>query len=587
MAHDRYSHTVKDSFKDNVYVSGAVDSVRPVAMQRRELMNLITISNCKASVPLAYKRVSVYCKASDLVGIEPGDVIKMRFRLARNKGKILPGGYDFGLQNLINKIDLSGYSFAPPVLLCKGGSFGLLNSLTKLRYKYYKSINSFMQRDVADFAAALIIGESKGLDREIMNNMRCAGLSHVLCVSGMHLTLIAGICFFGFRTLLNSVSYIALSCNIKVFSAALSWFASAFYWMLSGMNVATTRAFIMTSVGIIAVIFDKKACSFRTLTLAMLVVLCVNPADMMSVSFQLSFASVLALIGGSRLFAHFNKSFSGLFGKFYSAMFANFYSSLVVSCITAPIAIYQFYTFATYQILGNLAVLPIVSVFLMPITVMALILIPLGCAESVLGIMSYGINLVISIASFLSYLPFSLLYFGTIGWSSIVAYVIGVCWFLCWKSRLRFFGVMLILAGFFGEIFKNKADLIVDYNNRAIGINQHGYLNIYGDRSSSFLCKYWTNWFGQRQIICHKIPLNEGNFSLYTNSGLKVLIVNRAEDNLEADLIISRVERIEHAAAPLIGKKDLEKLGSIAIYCKNDRFEIYGTKGKLVLPFRK
>jgi competence protein ComEC len=589
LAHFRYWHVLRNQICSGeiISVSGNLDSIRPVTVGKRTDMSVITVSGCKSRKFLLHKKVAVYCKTSDLEEVETGDVIKIRFKIGRQKRKILPGGYDFSLQNLINKVDFSGYSFSAPVLLAKGGSTGIFNYLRKIRYRYYQSISLCLPKDEADFAAALIIGESQGLNREIMGNMRCAGLSHVLCVSGLHLTLIAGICFVFLRTLLNSIGIIALSYNVKILAALLSWFASAFYWILSGMNVATTRAFIMTSVGIFAVIFDRKVCSFRTLTLAMFIVLLVNPADIMSVSFQLSFASVLALIGGYNLFGSISHPFSGLFGKFCSAMIANFYSSLVVSCITAPIAVYNFYVFSVYQILGNLAVLPVVSVFLMPITVLAIVLIPFESASWILNLMAYGINFVTWVASSLSYLPFSLLYIGQIGWSTTVMYVIGVCWLLLWKSKLRFFGIFIILISFLSELNREKATIMFDSDNHSIGFNNHGCLTIYGDKSSPFLQRYWTDWFGQREILRCNVNIKSSNFFLKTDSGLRILILNRVEEIAsDADLVISTLELESYGKLPFIGKKEFERLGNFVIYCKRDRFEIFGTKSNSILLFK-
>jgi competence protein ComEC len=583
----RYFGLLGDDFCGTqvISVSGSLDSIRPVNVGKRKDMKVIVVSDCKSSKFLPQKRVLVYCKSSDLQGLEPGDLIKVCFKAGRQKRKILPVGYDFSLQNLINRIDISGYLLTVPELLCKGGSSSILNHLRKVRHRYYQIISSCLPKDEADFAAALIIGESQGLNREIMSHMRCAGLSHVLCVSGLHLTLIAGICFFVIRLLLNSINFIALSCNVKIVAALLSWFASAFYWLLSGMNVATTRAFIMTSVGIAAVVLERKACSFRTLTLAMFIVLCFNPADIMSVSFQLSFGSVLALIGGYNLFGSIRHTFTGLFGKFCSAMAANFYSSLVVSCITAPIAVYNFYVFSVYQVLGNMAVLPVVSVFLMPMTILSIVSIPLGSGAFVLKIMSYGINFVTWVAESLSYLPFSLLYIGHISWVSVSIYVVGICWFLLWKSKLRFFGIFLLFLSILGEVLSERAEVIFDSDNYSIGINDHGYLTIYGANCSSFLQRYWTDWFGQRQVLHYRFSNQGQNFYLTTSSGLRILIANHPfAEPLQADLVISVTDKLmTYDSVPFIGKKEFQKLGNFVVYRKGNSLKILGTKGAMLL----
>nr|WP_241773766.1 ComEC/Rec2 family competence protein [Rickettsia asembonensis] len=88
----------------------------------------------------------------------------------------------------------------------------------------------------------------KGLNRQIMQDMRQNGISHVLCVSGLHLSLVVMIIFLTTRFLLNLSNYLAYNFNIKLISAYCSLIGSFGYLELSGMQIAATRAFITAAI---------------------------------------------------------------------------------------------------------------------------------------------------------------------------------------------------------------------------------------------------------------------------------------------------------------------------------------------------
>lgn len=72
--------------------------------------------------------------------------------------------------------------------------------------------------------------------------------------------------------------------------------ASAAYLWLSGGGVATERAFIMVAVMLLAIIADRRAISLRTVAIAAIAILALNPEALTSPGFQMSFAATVALI---------------------------------------------------------------------------------------------------------------------------------------------------------------------------------------------------------------------------------------------------------------------------------------------------
>src|SRR5882757_1624946 len=107
------------------------------------------------------------------------------------------------------------------------------------------------------------------------------------------MAVVAGVVFFAVRALLALIPGLAVGFPIKKWSAAAALFAAAFYLLLSGAEVATQRSFFMTAVVLIAVMVDRRAITFRTLSVAALIVLAVAPEALVHPSFQSMDASTV------------------------------------------------------------------------------------------------------------------------------------------------------------------------------------------------------------------------------------------------------------------------------------------------------
>ncbi len=83
---------------------------------------------------------------------------------------------------------------------------------------------------------------------------------------------------------------------IKKWAALAALGMATFYLLLSGAEVATQRAYIMTAIVLIGVVFDRPALTLRTICVAALILLAISPESIVHPSFQMSFAATLALI---------------------------------------------------------------------------------------------------------------------------------------------------------------------------------------------------------------------------------------------------------------------------------------------------
>ena len=163
----------------------------------------------------------------------------------------LPGSYDFANAAYFAGISAVGYSLTDIEVLNQNKESSYF--IAQLRQQIYERITAALPINIANFAAALMIGETSALNRNLLKNMRIAGISHILAVSGLHLSLITMLVFFLSRLILNLIPAIALKYDIKPFAAFIALLASIFYLLISGMKIAAIRAFIMTLILIISI----------------------------------------------------------------------------------------------------------------------------------------------------------------------------------------------------------------------------------------------------------------------------------------------------------------------------------------------
>jgi competence protein ComEC len=557
-------------------ISGIVESIKPTIKGMQVILSDTKIY--KLSEKPRYKvKINIPVKYSQDIFLH--DEIKLLAKLFIPQNAILPSGYNFGFYAYMAGIGATGYAMSMIEIVSKNDKLHQ-GFVFKIRKYIYSRLIKGLGKDKGNFAAAILLGETSGLDREIMQNMRQSGISHILCVSGLHLSLVAMIFFVSTRFLLNLSDYIAYNFNIKLIAALVCLVGSYSYLELSNMQIAATRAFIMTSIFIFSVILERSAYLFRSISIAALIILTFNPEYIFHPSFQLSFVAVLSLIAGYEFYLK-NQwvlgSNKGIFGsiKFYIA--SNIYSSFLASIITAPVVIKQFFIFSTYSVPVNLIAVPIMSFFLMPLSLLLLFLMPIHCAGWVFKLLGFFIQIVIDTAQFANRLPGAVWYFGYITNASIITFMFGFFWICIWRTAIRILGIIIILVSFILMFNSPKPDLIFDPSFAVIGIkNQDNELEIYGDRLPEFTSTYWANWFGQKDAKI--FPYDDSIFRFTTKHGKKITInYSRDASKCEySDVAINmNYDNVCNKGKIVLNKYLLDEIGSVLVYCDNLKCELH------------
>lgn len=432
----------------------------------------------------------------------PGDKIRIRAGLLLPPQPTMPDDFDYARQLWFQGFGAVGYAISKPEILEKGsGATGLQ---ARKRLVMSEDIRATMAGDAGGLAAALITGIRDGISREVVEDMRNSGLAHLLAISGLHMGLLCGAAFFFCRFLLSRSEYLTLRYPIKKWAAVVAIGAGAVYVFLSGGSTPTVRAFIMAFILFMGILTDRKAISLRLVAIAAMLILLLTPEAVLSVSFQMSFAAVVALVAAYEKIDGRWAKFSGANQRSYKKVLfyigTMLFTTLVAEIAIAPFALFHFNKLVQYGLIANLLAMPVMASWVMPCIVAYLILAPMGLGELALYPMSYGLEMIMFVANTVSHTPGSYSLIPTIGHWPLVIMVCGGLWFVIWRTRWNRLGLPVIFVGFVAAFFTTQPDILIDNNGRLIGVqNAQEEISLSSFRSGRRTRQRWALRNGQEK----------------------------------------------------------------------------------------
>lgn len=420
---------------------------------------------------------------------QTGDCIELVAEVAPLMKANSVGGYQPDRHLFFEGLNGSGYVLSQVYPIdCSIKSSFWRGKIDKVRHYITAQIKSILPKDQASIAATILSGNRELMSKEQADNYRNSGLAHFLSISGLHMSMIAGLMFFFIRLIMAIVPGLALRYNSKKVAAVCAIIVSTAYLIISGAAVPTQRAYIMVLIILLAVIFERKAISMRNLALAASFILIITPQMLISISFQLSFAAVTAMIAFYECFSGKIHNFlsgknNGLIGKTFRIITAYLLgviiADFIASTATLPFVIHHFNKVSVYTSLTNLLSGPVIGFIIMPAILLSLLLIPFGLAWLPLKISGFGIGITNEITAWVSSLNGATVWlpsFSTLGMFTIITGGLVLC---LQKSRLRHIGWILIFIGALSLLFVQTPDIIAADHGRTIAIkDENGKLKL-------------------------------------------------------------------------------------------------------------
>lgn len=490
------------------------------------------------------------------VALRPGAVVTLRVRLMPPPEPVLPGGFDFARQVWFDGIGAVGFAFSAPEELSPpdGGAASLL---AQLRMDIGQRVRTVVGGTSGAVAAALINGERASIPDEISDDLRAAGIYHVLSISGLHMVLFAGSVFWLVRACLALSPALVLRYPIKKWAAVAALFGATFYLLISGAAVATQRAWIMISLMFLAVLLDRPALSIRNVMLAALAVLLWRPDSLVGASFQMSFAAVIALIAfyESDLVRRWTleprgSGLGALPGRLLTYVLGIALTSIVAGTVTGAIAAFHFNRIALYGLAGNMAAMPLVGVVVMPMALVALLLMPFGLDGPALWAMGQGVEGMLVIAHEVASWKGADRMIPDAPLVALLFVVLGGLWLALWRERWRFAGIVPVVVGLLLWGSSSRPDVLIDRDAALFGVRtSDGHLALTSSRPA-YTAEQWLRHEGDvrlpREASKSEAVSCDGQGCIYKEEGRPVVAFSRSlagvvEDCESAKVVVAKV----------------------------------------------
>jgi competence protein ComEC len=515
-------------------------------------------------VPVAGDRPLDIARARLVVPPEPplalGDTIRARLRLAPVPGPILPGAFDGQFHAYFAGIGAYGNVTGDLALVTTGDSLNPTRAIEGLRTAIGNRIDAVLDGPSAAIGRAMVVGDQSAIDDETRELMAASGLAHIYSISGLHLSIVAGGTFVLLRLLLASIPATATRWPVKKIAAVGGILAAAGYLLLAGglANVPALRSTIMLGLIFGAVLAGRRALTMRNVAIAALAIIIIDPASVFRASFQLSFAAVVALIGIYEMPRSPAIGNRGWGERLWRTIWATAVTSFIAGTATLLFSAYHFQQTAPLGVVGNVLVLPVVSIIIMPFAVLSVLTMPLGAEALFLSIMGWGIDRMVDGAALVAQWSAGLTGNPLLTSLALMIGLAALAWFAFVSSWWRLLGPaiaapLILLVG-----LDQRPDLLVADTTQAVALRTDAGMGLISGRGGSFATEVWGEHYQEPIAVTVEGARCDSLGCIVETDRFSVAVIRNpaafAEDCGLHELVIAR----SHAPATCAGSQVID-----------------------------
>ena len=383
-----------------------------------ESVTSLYLKNCKIKYndnDYISGNISATIKKEAAADLKTGDVIEGESVVNIPEKSRNDGGFDENMYLFSNGIELkSKITYVNNVCKSNIPIFIFSDYIYNLLSQSYTNISP----DHSDILNTVILGNRSDLNNHTKQIYQNTGISHLLSISGLHISLIGMLMF-------NVLKKMNINIILNTVISAIFIFI---YIIISGSSISSVRSAVMFCIFLVSVLFGRRYCIASALSVQIIISLAISPYLLFNQSFLLSYTAVIAIFIGNKLTKHLINNISNdLF--FIKNFLKGIFISSFLTVWLLPLQIYFFYQIPLYAILVNIAAIPLAGI-LIPVSLIAGIT---GCIYEPLGIFFIGtsdmiLNIYDTICNFFLSIPFSVINVGHIDILTVILmYVIIFC----------------------------------------------------------------------------------------------------------------------------------------------------------------
>ena len=441
---------------------GAEDRVRLVLLARGIASSLGGRDTVRVRVNLPTK--------ADRAEFSEGATIRLKARLMPPAPPMLPGAYDFARAAWFQGLAATGSVLGRPVLVepAAGGSW-----LRATQRSLAAHVRSRLDGSPGTIAAAFASGDRGAILPADEEAMRDAGLTHLLSVSGLHVSAVVGAAYLLAIRLLALWPWLALRVRLPLAAAAAGALAGIGYTLLTGAEVPTIRSCIGAVLVLAALALGRDPLSMRMVAVAAFVVLVFWPEALVGPSFQMSFAAVIAIIALSgtalvkRFLAPREESSLARLARLVAMLLA---TGIVIELALMPIGLFHFHRAGVYGALANVIAIPLTTFVSMPLIALALLLDVAGAGAPAWWAAGKSLDLLLALAHWTAARPGAVATLPAMGTATFALFVAGGLWLALWSGRARLLGLAPVALGAALVMTLRAPDVLVSGDGRHVAI---------------------------------------------------------------------------------------------------------------------
>jgi len=410
--------------------------------------NAYTVQIIQSNISKTEKtKIIVY--TSKTCELEYGDIVKISGDFSKGAKRRNYKGFSY--RNYLRQSQIYGtvYVKNPEIV---GHRAGFLEKIYKLKTKLYKILdNLYKDENENAFLKGILLGDSSNLDEDIKENFQNSSMSHVLAISGMHVSYV----ILGAQYILDKFI------NSRKLKNYIIIGILTFFAIITGGSPSVLRACMMSAMLLISQNFYRKNSFYLTLLFTFLAIIFINPYNIFVVGMWLSYGGTLGIVLFHKFFSRFIECKFDIKSKFAKSFLSIFLTSFAAQILIFPIMIYSFNTISFTFFISNLLIYFLIGPILC-----------LGYLSFIFGFLvifqQFLIMIIFKIAEFCSILPFSKIYLATPDLWQIILYYVVISLIIYLFQVKKFQFLRFILGNGTSKFIKKSYKQIVIFSSSVI-----------------------------------------------------------------------------------------------------------------------
>ncbi|AKQ42222.2 putative membrane metal-binding protein [Aurantiacibacter atlanticus] len=404
-----------------------------------------------------------------------GALVRAQARLMPPASSMLPGGYNFARAAWFNGLAATG-SLQGEIEVVEPAPPGEA-VIAGIQRRLSAHVRQQLGGSAGSIAAAFASGDRGAIIAADEDAMRDAGLTHLLSISGLHVSAVIAATYVLAIKLLAFWPWLTLRVRLPVVAAAVAAMGGIGYTLLTGAQVPTVRSCIGAVLVLIALALGREPLSLRMVAVAAVAVMLAWPETLVGPSFQMSFCAVIAIVAlhnaepVKRFLAPREESWFTRTGRRAVMLLV---TGMVIEIALMPVVLFHFHRAGVYGALANVIAIPLVTFVSMPLIAIALLFDVIGAGAPFWWLAGNSLDLLIGIAHFTSSQPGAVKLVPQMTLPTIALFMAGGLWLALWRGRARLLGFIPATIATILLLITPIPDVLISADGRHVGITGEG-----------------------------------------------------------------------------------------------------------------